>query len=352
MAVPPSRFVLGESDPTEKLSAVKEAASSKIEAAATAAMSGAEKAASAAAAAAKLAAANIPIRVGAEGEDDEGLPESLRESGEGAAQEAGKGSPAAKGSTEKKKREKRRTPAWCDRILWLSKQRKLHQLSYNRAELCASDHKPVAAAFLLQSKHFNRQKLERLLSAAFRSLDSLQDSMRPRCTLRPSAHICLGEPLVFREPRTFTVELYNEGCVDGAFHFVSGTLRLGQDALPPWLKVSPSEGTVAAGSSCPLKVTACVDVDAIPTLLSSGDQTKEPIGQPLPQTSARELDESRSLQRGDLGCWGPAALSGWGDDQGNGSKHAQLVPLDWITILRVVDGSDHFLSVIGSFRRP
>lgn len=53
-------------------------------------------------------------------------------------------------AVEKKKKEKRRTPAWCDRVLWLSRRKRLHQLAYNRAEITASDHRPVAAAFLLQ----------------------------------------------------------------------------------------------------------------------------------------------------------------------------------------------------------
>lgn len=46
--------------------------------------------------------------------------------------------------------QKKRTPAWCDRVLWHTPRKELHQLAYARGELTASDHKPVAAAFLLQ----------------------------------------------------------------------------------------------------------------------------------------------------------------------------------------------------------
>ncbi|KAL8140068.1 hypothetical protein V2J09_006089 [Rumex salicifolius] len=42
-------------------------------------------------------------------------------------------------------KEKRRTPAWCDRILWYGKG--LHQLSYVRAESRFSDHRPVCGMF-------------------------------------------------------------------------------------------------------------------------------------------------------------------------------------------------------------
>ena len=43
-------------------------------------------------------------------------------------------------------KEKRRTPAWTDRILWLPNS-SIRQLSYSAASLTASDHRPVSAAF-------------------------------------------------------------------------------------------------------------------------------------------------------------------------------------------------------------
>ncbi|KAJ7972761.1 putative Type I inositol polyphosphate 5-phosphatase [Quillaja saponaria] len=43
-------------------------------------------------------------------------------------------------------KEKRRTPAWCDRILWYG--RGLHQLSYVRGESKFSDHRPVYSIFI------------------------------------------------------------------------------------------------------------------------------------------------------------------------------------------------------------
>ncbi len=43
-------------------------------------------------------------------------------------------------------KEKRRTPAWTDRILWLPNLG-IRQLSYSAASLTISDHRPVSAVF-------------------------------------------------------------------------------------------------------------------------------------------------------------------------------------------------------------
>lgn len=53
-----------------------------------------------------------------------------------------------------KSREKRRTPAWCDRVLWYGKG--LRQLSYGRRESKLSDHRPVYCVFIAEVDTLNR----------------------------------------------------------------------------------------------------------------------------------------------------------------------------------------------------
>ncbi|KAK6947458.1 hypothetical protein RJ641_000931 [Dillenia turbinata] len=60
-----------------------------------------------------------------------------------------------------KEGEKRRSPAWCDRILWLGKG--IKQLSYRRAEIRLSDHRPVSAVFLNEIEVLDHRKLQRVL---------------------------------------------------------------------------------------------------------------------------------------------------------------------------------------------
>ncbi|WOG90137.1 hypothetical protein DCAR_0209380 [Daucus carota subsp. sativus] len=61
-----------------------------------------------------------------------------------------------------KEGEKKRSPAWCDRILWLGKG--IKQLSYNRAEMWLSDHRPVSSTFLITVEVFDQRKLQKALN--------------------------------------------------------------------------------------------------------------------------------------------------------------------------------------------
>lgn len=56
-------------------------------------------------------------------------------------------------SSEYDSSEKRRLPAWCDRILWRTRDSsRVHQLHYRRYEANVSDHRPISAAFRVTIK--------------------------------------------------------------------------------------------------------------------------------------------------------------------------------------------------------
>ncbi|OWM66858.1 hypothetical protein CDL15_Pgr002653 [Punica granatum] len=61
-------------------------------------------------------------------------------------------------------KEKRRTPAWCDRILWYG--RGLSQLSYVRGESRFSDHRPVYGVFLVEVESINRGRIKKSMSCS------------------------------------------------------------------------------------------------------------------------------------------------------------------------------------------
>lgn len=56
-------------------------------------------------------------------------------------------------SSEYDSSEKRRSPAWCDRVLWKSRiPERVHQIHYQRYEANVSDHRPISAAFTITIK--------------------------------------------------------------------------------------------------------------------------------------------------------------------------------------------------------
>ncbi|KAG2243308.1 hypothetical protein Bca4012_014288 [Brassica carinata] len=60
-----------------------------------------------------------------------------------------------------KEGEKKRAPAWCDRILWLGKG--IRQECYKRSEIRMSDHRPVTSIFNVGVEVFDQRKLQRAL---------------------------------------------------------------------------------------------------------------------------------------------------------------------------------------------
>ena len=62
------------------------------------------------------------------------------------------------GSTEYDSSEKRRIPAWCDRILF-TKSPHIQSLSYRRYEPTVSDHRPVSAGFNVTLKTIDPDKM-------------------------------------------------------------------------------------------------------------------------------------------------------------------------------------------------
>ncbi|XP_068634554.1 type IV inositol polyphosphate 5-phosphatase 7-like [Aristolochia californica] len=65
---------------------------------------------------------------------------------------------------ERHPKEKRRTPAWCDRILWYG--RGLNQLSYVRGESRFSDHRPVYSIFAAEVESINRSRIKKSMSSS------------------------------------------------------------------------------------------------------------------------------------------------------------------------------------------
>jgi len=158
-----------------------------------------------------------------------------------------------------------RTPSWTDRVLWHSSRPEggLHQLAYTSGSQVLSDHKPVAAAFLLRADEYQDEAVEALLEEGWRELDLLEMSSMPKCDLSARS-IDLGE-LDYGCHKKFVLALQNTGSIAAHFRFVENpglmvdnVASSASSVTPRWLEIDPLEGFVEAGATAELSFTVVV----------------------------------------------------------------------------------------------
>jgi len=166
-----------------------------------------------------------------------------------------------------KEEKKKRTPAWCDRILWRG--RDIRQNSYARAELTQSDHKPVLAEFTIVARELQPERLQETLDSLRRRLDAEEAASQPRCTLEnPQADF--GD-LKHGETKAISFRLVNSGDVPARWGFVPGGARgaAARAVAPPWLALAPTDGQLLPGEEVEIRASACVTNDTLRASASS-----------------------------------------------------------------------------------
>ena len=143
--------------------------------------------------------------------------------------------------------EKMRTPAYCDRILYLSKRPKdIEVLSYESCPgVRISDHKPVRAYFALEARMVDPDRENDVYQATVRQLDALENKTIP--------DVVVAENLFdygnarFRQPHTKYLEVSNKGQVLARYRFIP---KLEETKThPDWLWIEPMAGLVLPGKS-------------------------------------------------------------------------------------------------------
>ena len=165
------------------------------------------------------------------------------------------GGDSARPAVSQKEEKKKRTPAWCDRVLWRG--RDVTQTSYGATRaLTHSDHKPVFSSFIVTARRLCPQKLQTVLQETRRELDAAEMASQPRCAvLNPRA--VFEERLLFAEPKTTTFRLVNTGDAPASWNFVAAVP--GESAVaPPWLRVEPNRGKLLPGEETVITATATV----------------------------------------------------------------------------------------------
>ena len=139
--------------------------------------------------------------------------------------------------------EKKRAPAWCDRILYLNSAKNLINVrSYSTCmELTESDHKPVYSLMEMNARIIDEAPRKLILNELSRDLDRLENDARPKVEIAP-ASANFG-PIFYKVQSICRIVVHNVGMSSCKFHISAP----GNLALPGWLSISPMSGRVPAG---------------------------------------------------------------------------------------------------------
>ncbi|UXI22038.1 Nucleobindin-1 [Sarcoptes scabiei] len=135
--------------------------------------------------------------------------------------------------------EKRRPPAWCDRILW--KGENITQTSYRvHLELKDSDHKPVSSWFQSKVLQIDHLKKRKVYEDVMKKMDRMENELLPQVTI-DTTEITFGT-VSFNENVCRHLNLVNIGQSRIRFRFINKPND--SNFCKPWLRVTPSAGKI------------------------------------------------------------------------------------------------------------
>ncbi|KAJ3161478.1 hypothetical protein HDU86_007260 [Geranomyces michiganensis] len=170
--------------------------------------------------------------------------------------------------------EKRRTPSFCDRILWF--QNPLHRNDnlwicpkwYRGCmDLTLSDHKPIMALFETAVRMVDREKLAAVNEEITRELDKFENESLP--DLAVATNIVEFGDIRYNVPVTRTILVENKGQVIAQYRFVP---KPDQDhPSKPWCYVNPPVSSLLPGDQLKINITILVDNATVSALNSTAD---------------------------------------------------------------------------------
>ncbi|RKO93184.1 Endonuclease/exonuclease/phosphatase, partial [Blyttiomyces helicus] len=165
--------------------------------------------------------------------------------------------------------EKRRSPSFCDRILWFRNPLRSHDPDWLRIEwyrssmaMTLSDHKPIMGLYTLKVRKLDPVKLQAVHDDIYRDLDKFENESYPDLSIDQNV-LDFGD-VRFKVPvaRILTVE--NKGQVMAQYRFVPK----GNDKSlsKPWCYVNPPFGTLMPGETVKVTITILVDSVTAPSI--------------------------------------------------------------------------------------
>ncbi|TPX55598.1 hypothetical protein PhCBS80983_g05190 [Powellomyces hirtus] len=165
--------------------------------------------------------------------------------------------------------EKKRTPSFCDRILWF--QNPLHvddslwicpKWYRSCMDLTLSDHKPIMALFETAVRTLDKAKLMAVNEDITRELDKFENESLP--DLHITTNILEFGDIRYNVPVTKTLLVENKGQVIAQYRFVPKPDQ--SQPCKPWCYVNPPVSSLLPGDQLKINVTILVDNQTVPTL--------------------------------------------------------------------------------------
>ncbi|KAI8613353.1 Endonuclease/exonuclease/phosphatase [Chytriomyces sp. MP71] len=180
------------------------------------------------------------------------------------------------GTSEYDTSEKKRSPSWCDRILWFVNRHARENAEWLRCfwyraamEMTMSDHKPVGALFSVLIRRIQGSQMESITSDLIRELDRLENDAVPRLEVEETA-LSFGD-VKFSTSSTRPVSIRNTGKVVARFRFVPKP----NDQVPakPFYYITPNTGELLPGDIMRINITILVRQPQTAASLTLGTQT-------------------------------------------------------------------------------
>ncbi|KAH3759590.1 inositol 5-phosphatase 4 [Pelomyxa schiedti] len=168
-----------------------------------------------------------------------------------------------KNSTSYDSGEARRSPAWCDRVLWrAANPPSVTPVSYSRHELLSSDHRPVSAIFTIQVQVIIVEARQKVYQELLKQLDIMENECMPDVTI--GTNNISFDNVYFLAPVVRTITIENTGQVLARWRFIP---KLDEHRISkPWMVISPTSGIMLPGEQTTICVTMHVDNSTAPAL--------------------------------------------------------------------------------------
>ncbi|XP_050533288.1 inositol polyphosphate 5-phosphatase OCRL isoform X2 [Daktulosphaira vitifoliae] len=201
------------------------------------------------------------------------------------------------GTNEWDSSDKNRTPAWCDRILWLGNSIKL--LNYrSHPNLLISDHKPVSALFESKVKVVDSVKYRKIHEDIMKKLDKVENEFLPQVMVDNTEIIF--DNVHFMEPQNKQLTVANTGQVPVQFEFIR---KLDDSTYcKEWLQIEPFMSFIDPGEKCDVSLEVLVDKRSAYKMNSGQDQLYDILVLHLEGGKDIFITVTGSYERSCFGC--------------------------------------------------